>query len=259
MNKAVFIAWRGGGEDRGHWSPVARLEHLDGEYRFVYTRGARMLPGFRPFPGMPDLEEVYCSETLFPLLANRLLARSRPEYQAWLRWSDFDPSNTPDPLAILGVTEGIRQTDALEVFPRPVPDARGHYRSRFFLHGLRHASEEARERIVEMRPNDRLEIEVEDDNSYDPRAVAVLTNGQERLKLGYVPRYLARDVRGVISAHGFGAIDVRVVRVNTGAPLQMRLLCSLTTPWPADFEPCAGEEFVPLADEQVLEMAASGA
>lgn len=259
MNKVVFIAWRGGGEDSGHWSPVARLEHVAGEYRFVYTRGARLLPGFRPFPGMPDLEEVYCSETLFPLLANRLLSRSRPEYQAWLRWSDFDPSNPPDPLAILGVTEGIRQTDALEVFPRPVPDVQGRYCSRFFLHGLRHASAAAQARVAAMRPEDRLEIEVEDDNRFDPRAVAVLTDGHTRLKLGYVPRYLARDVRGLIAARGLGGIDVRVARVNTGAPLQMRLLCSLTTPWPKNFEPCAEEEFLPLADERVLDLAASGA
>ena len=259
MNKAVFIAWRGGGEDSGHWSPVAQLEHTDGDYRFVYTRGALALPGFRPFPGMPDLEEVYYSEALFPLLANRLLARSRPEYQAWLRWSDFDPADPPDPLAILGVTEGIRQTDAVEVFPRPVPDALGRYRSRFFLHGLRHASEVARDRIAAMQPGDRLEIEVEDDNPFDPRAVAVLINGQERLRLGYVPRYLARDIRTLIKAQGLGAVDVHVVRNNTGAPLQMRLLCSLTAPWLANFEPCAGEEFMPLADERVFEMAAYGA
>ena len=169
MNKAVFIAWRGGGEANGHWSPVAQLEHADGDYRFVYTRGALALPGFQPFPGMPDLEEVYYSEALFPLLANRLLARSRPEYQAWLRWSDFDPADPPDPLAILGVTEGIRQTDAVEVFPRPVPDALGGYRSRFFLHGLRHASEVARDRIAAIQPGDRIEIEVEDDNPFDPQ------------------------------------------------------------------------------------------
>jgi len=224
MNKMVFIAWRGDGEDGRHWSPVARLEHCDGEYRFVYTRGACMLPGFRPFPGMPDLEEVYCSETLFPLLANRLLARSRPEYQAWLRWSDFDPANPPDPLAILGVTEGIRQTDAVEVFPCPVPDAQGRYRSRFFLHGLRHAADVARARIAAMRPDDRLQIEVEGDNPFDPRAVAVLTDGLERLKLGYVPRYLACDVRGLIENQGINVIATHVVRVNTGAPLQMRLL-----------------------------------
>ena len=259
MSKAVFIAWRAGGENSGHWSPVARLEHLDGEYRFVYTRGARMLPGFHAFPGMPDLEEIYCSETLFPLLANRLLARSRPEYQAWLRWSDFDPANPPDPLAVLSVTEGIRQTDALEVFPRPEPAPGDQYRTRFFLHGLRHASEATQKRVADMRPNDRLEIELENDNPVDPRAVAVLTDGAERLRLGYVPRYLARDVRALIAMHARNEIDVRVVRVNTGAPLQMRLLCSLTTPWPAEFQPCEGEEFIPIADERVLEMAATGA
>lgn len=110
-----------------------------------------------------------------------------------------------------------------------------------------------------MQPGDRLEIEVEDDNPFDPRAVAVLINGQERLRLGYVPRYLARDIRTLIKAQGLGAGDIHVVRNNTGAPLQMRLLCSLTAPWPANFEPCAGEEFMPLADERVFEMAAYGA
>lgn len=259
MTKEIFIAWRGGDADSGHWSPVARLDHADGTYRFVYTGGALTLPGFRPFPGIPELEETYRSETLFPLLANRILAHSRPEYQAWLRWSDFDPADPPEPMAVLSVTEGIRQTDALEVFPRPEPDAKNQYQSRFFLHGLRHASTAARDQVLSMRPGDHLALELDDHNPHDPRAVAVVTDGDKRLKLGYVPRYLARDVRTLLAMHDHNDIDVRVVRINTKAPQQMRLLCSLTTAWPADFEPCAGEEFVPLADQRVSEMAACGA
>src|SRR3546814_11059461 len=64
------------------------------------------------------------------MLTNRLLSRSRPEYEAWLTWSGFDPKDPPEPLAVLGVTEGIRQTDALEVFPRPLPDAQANYTTR---------------------------------------------------------------------------------------------------------------------------------
>lgn len=248
MNRTVFIAWRGGSPEHGEWSPVARLEHAKGEYRFVYTHGARTLPGFHPFPAMDDLEIVYRSRSLFPMLTNRLLSHSRPEYDAWLTWSGFDPKNPPDPLAILGVTEGIRQTDALEVFPKPMTDAQGNYSTRFFVHGLRHASAQALEQLATLRTSDPLRVELENDNPRDPHAVAVLDDGVQRLRLGYVPRYLARDVRALMAYNGIEAIDLRVARVNHGAPLQMRLLCTLHTPWPQSFAPCAGAEFQPIAE-----------
>lgn len=246
MKTTVFIAWRGGTPERGEWSPVARLTHEEGEYRFVYTEGARTLRGFHPFPGMGDLDIVYRSRELFPMLTNRLLSKSRPEYAAWLTWSGFDPKNPPDPLAVLGVTEGIRQTDALEVFPRPMADAHGNFETRFFLHGLRFAAPHALERVATLQAGDALRVELEDDNESHPHAVAVLDDGVERLRLGYVPRYLARDVRALIAHGGMDAIDLRVARHNQGAPLQMRVLCTLKAPWPRSFEPCAGTEFQPI-------------
>ncbi len=259
MNKTVFIAWRGGSSERGEWSPVARLEHANGEYRFVYTQGARMLSGFHPFPGMPDLEAVYRSRALFPMLTNRLLSRSRPEYEAWLTWGGFDPKDPPEPLAVLGVTEGIRQTDALEVFARPLPDAQGNYTTRFFLHGLRHASPQAHERLSTLQADNTLRVELEGDNARDPRAVAVLDDGAQRLRLGYVPRYLARDVRALVVHGGAESIDLRVARINPGAPLQMRVLCALAAPWPRAFEPCAGAEFQPIAGVVDIERVAHSA
>lgn len=249
MNTTVFIAWRGGTPERGEWSPVARLTHEGGEYRFVYTEGARTLRGFHPFPGMGDLDAEYRSRELFPMLTNRLLSKSRPEYDAWLTWSGFDPKNPPDPLAVLGVTEGIRQTDALEVFPRPVRDAQGNFETRFFLHGLRFAEPRALERVAMLQTGDVLRVEFEDHNENHSEAVAVLDDGAERLRLGYVPRYLARDVRALVAHGGMGAIDLRVARHNQGAPLQMRLLCTLKAPWPRNFESCAGAEFQPIVSE----------
>lgn len=259
MNTAVFIAWRGGTPERGEWSPVARLDREHDEYRFVYTQGARTLAGFHPFPGMPDLEEVYRSETLFPLFANRLLSKSRPEYEAWLTWGGFDPRDPPNPLALLSVTEGIRQTDALEVFPCPLTDADGMYRSRFFLHGLRHAAADVHERLASLQAGEGLQLELENDNVRDPRAVAVLFDGAQRLRLGYVPRYLARDARALTAYAGVAAIDLRVARINPSAPLQMRVLCDLGAPWPRGFSPCAGSEFQPIVDEAELAQAAHGA
>jgi hypothetical protein len=260
MNTAVFIAWRGGSSERGEWSPVARLDRVDGEYRFVYTQGARTLSGFRPFPGMSDLEEIYRSETLFPLFANRLLSRSRPEYEAWLTWSGFDSRRPTEPLALLSVTEGIRQTDALEVFPCPVPAAiDGRYRTHFFVHGLRHASPQAQARLATLHAGDALSIELEEGNPHDSQAVAVGLDRDGRLRLGYVPRYLARDARTLARRVGVDAIDLRVVRLNPGAPLQMRLLCSLTAPWPPGFNPCSGIEFQPIVDDVALAQVVHGA
>src|SRR5205823_4974974 len=137
--------------------------------------GARTLPAFQSFPGMPDLETVYDSETLFPIFANRLLSESRPEYDAYLAWGGFDPNNPPDPLAILGVTEGIRQTDQLEVFPCPAPDAGGCYLTKFFLHGLRWVPPAALERVGRLRPGENLALMLDTSSPFDPLAVAVRT------------------------------------------------------------------------------------
>jgi len=122
MKKALFVAWRTRDPDHPGWGPVGRLEFEEGIYRFFYTHGAQSLPpGFQPFAQMDDLEQVYESTELFPLFANRLLSERRPEYDAYLRWSGFEHANPPDPMTILAVTEGQRQTDAVEVFPCPVP------------------------------------------------------------------------------------------------------------------------------------------
>ena len=61
------------------------------------------------------------------LLANRVLSASRPKYADFLRWHGFDPADPPEPLLLLQRSEGIKKTDAIEVFPCPVPDDQGCY------------------------------------------------------------------------------------------------------------------------------------
>jgi len=116
----------------GVWGPVGRLDYESGTYRFCYTKGAQSLVGFRPFSQMDDMDQVYESETLFPVFANRLLSPSRPEFEAFLTWGGFDPENAPDPITVLSVTEGIRQTDSIEVFPCPIPDVNSCYLNKFW-------------------------------------------------------------------------------------------------------------------------------
>jgi hypothetical protein len=247
VNQSLFVAWRSGDAAQGRWGPVGRLERDGNVYRFQYTRGARSLEGFRPFPGMEDLEAVYESEELFPLFANRLLTRSRPEYEAFLVWGGFDPDNPPDPIALLGVTEGRRATDAVEVFPCPTPDAQGCYLTKFFLHGIRWMAPAAWERIAKLRQGEPLALMLDVMNPYDRHAVAVRTcDEQGRMLIGHVPRYLAFDIGHLCRSCEPDFIEVTVERVNPDAPLQHRLLCRMNACWPEGFRPCGGEEYQPL-------------
>ena len=255
MANRLFVAWRseagtgsnGSGMAAG-WRPVGVLERTSaGGYRFAYTNGATNFPGFRPFPGMPDLNAVYESDELFPIFANRLLNERRPEYRPSLVWSGFDPDNPPDPIALLGVTEGRRQTDSLELFPCPQPDGQGCFVNKFFLHGVRYMLPAAIERINRLTHDEQLVMMFDDFNVHDRMAVAVRTNDAEgRCMIGYVPRYLAYDVRLLCSKCHPEIIDLRVERLNPAAPLQQRVLCRMNSCWPAGFSPCAGEDFRPI-------------
>jgi hypothetical protein len=241
---SLFVAWRPPMPDQTGWRPVGRLEHNGGLFRFWYTEGARK-PGFRPFAQMERLNQVYESEELFPLFANRLLSKSRPEYEAYLRWSGFDSDHAPDPILILGVTEGIRQTDAVEVFPCPVRDVDGCYFTKFFLHGIRWMPDATIERIGRLEENERLKMMLDFQNDVDSQAVAVRTE-TDRMQIGYVPRYFANDVSQLVHSCAADFIGLHVARVNRDAPLQNRVLCRIHACWPDEFQPCSGEDFSPI-------------
>lgn len=246
----------------GHgWSPIGRLEFDRGSYRFSYTNGARTAAGFTPFNGMENLEEIYESNDLFPIFANRLLPKSRPEYKAYLRWSGFDPANPPDPIAVLGVTEGIRRTDMIELFPCPEPDGVGCYLGKFFLHGLRYMPDSAKVRVLSLQQDEPLYPMLDLCNPAGRNMVALRTDNADRLMLGYVPRYLAHTISKLVRGYGpeflcaldpswvpglCPGIQIFTDLVNRDAPLQQRLLCRLRACWPEGFRPCSGEEFQPI-------------
>lgn len=236
---ALFVAWRPANPSDG-WRPVGRLEHDDGIYRFFYTQGAKKAE-FRPFTQMEDLEQVYESQHLFPVFANRLLSKSRPEYEDFLRWGGFDAATPPDPIVILGVSEGLRKTDALEVFPCPKPDTDGCYLNKFFLHGIRWFHQSTIQRIDKLQEYEPLKLMLDLQNDYDQYAVAVRTV-DDRAVIGYLPRYLAQDVWKLIN--GCSVIQISVERVNPEAPLQNRVLCRMNACWPEGFDPCSGEDFI---------------
>jgi hypothetical protein len=189
---------------------------------------------------MRDLREVYRSRTLFPLFANRLISEKRPEYCDFLRWLDIQETEA-DPLVLLARTEGVRATDSLTVFPCPEPDTEGQYVVHFFGHGLRYLPDDARARIAKLRSTERLYLMPDPQNPQDRYAIALRTEDPATI-VGYCPRYISRDFLKVLENNP-GSVDVRVKRVNTDAPIQLRLLCMLTADWPEKFRPCASEDY----------------
>ena len=242
--KFLYVAW----EDPHSrvWFPVGKLSVEGKIYRFVYTKGATRSKIFIPFGSMRDLHEVYKSPDLFPLFSNRLISKKRQEYQDFLRWLDLREDEA-DPLVILARTEGVRETDSLTVFPCPEPDPEGKYVVHFFSHGVRHLLDEARVRIAKLYAGERLYLMPDPQNPFDACAIALRTDDPASI-VGYCPRYISRDFLAVL-ANNPDAVQVQVKRVNTEAPIQLRLLCTLTAKWPEKFKPCSSEDFAELASE----------
>jgi len=240
--KTLFIAWQD--TDSRRWFPIGQLTADGSRYGFSYTEGAREAQrecGFCPLPSFPDFAVVYESDSLFPLFSNRVLSPSRPEYSEFAQWLNM-PQNEDDPIMLLARSGGRRTTDTLEVYPRPEPDNEGKYHIHFFVHGLRHLPKERSERVAQLHVGDPLFLAPDSQNLHDPNALTVRT--EDSCIVGYCPRYLLPDAFGINSrAH----IQLAVERVNPPpAPVQLRLLCSLTARWPQGFQPFSTPSYQPI-------------
>lgn len=240
--KALFVAYQD--SDSRRWAPVARLTREGGRYHFSYTRGAEDIPDFAPFGRLSDLNQEYVSQDLFPLFANRVLPKSRPEYADYLNWLGLSLSDH-DTLEELGRTSGLRATDSLELIPCPAPTESGRYEVFFFSRGLRHLPENNQHRALKLKPGERLFLLKDIQNSVDQTALLMRTNDPMTL-VGFAPRYYSEDFTDLIQRVGPEAVTVTVERINLNAPTQYRLLCKLSAPWPKGFAPCETDQYKPI-------------
>lgn len=235
----LFLTWQD--PDSRQWFPVGRLDVVgangDRSYTFAYTNGALDAAGqgdFHPLVSFPDLHGEYESDTIFPLFANRVMPRSRPDYPEFVEWLSVAES-ADDPIAVLARSGGRRATDTLEVFPAPEVSADGQQEAVFFVHGLRHQTQAARERALSLEPGERLRIQYDVQNERDRYALTLRTDERfdgDMHTLGYFPRYIASDVvPRILDAPE--SVVVTVERVNRPpAPANFRLLCRLRGRWP---------------------------
>ena len=252
--KTLFLAWRD--PETTLWSPIGRLTLDRGVFRFVYTHGvkrAKEQPAFEPLVSFPELDKAYESDELFPIFANRLLPSVRPDYKEFLEYLGVEDTED-DKLSLLGISGGRRVTDSYEVFLLPEADMDGNYRIKFFAHGLRHLTDESRNRINELAVGEQLLLVLDFQNPHDHHAIMLRTNDTnvkfkgDRYFVGYCPRYLLKDVHKALE-HDANSVRVVVAQINhPPAPLQLRLRCRMTVQWPTDYYPFASNSFEPLVD-----------
>lgn len=232
--KALFVAYQD--TDSRQWTPVARLTHDGKFYHFAYTHGAKNLPNFVPFGRMSELDAEYVSEQIFPLFANRLLPKSRPEYKDYLNWlglSDVDH----DALEELARTGGLRATDTLELIPCPEPTNTNQFEVYFFCRGLRHLPADSQDRSLNLAKGEKLYLMPDIQNDSDSTALMLRTDDPLSV-IGYVPRFYSAEFSRLIELVGAKTPKVTVEKVNADAPIQYRVLCKFSAPWPAQFQPC---------------------
>ncbi len=242
--KSLFLAWQDSGPSRA-WFPIGRLDAEIGQsrYSFGYTHGATRAAaqaGLQPLLAFPDFDGIYESSELFPLFRNRVLGSDRSDFLDYLKQLDLKPEEA-NPIAILAVTGGTRQTDNLEVFPKLERRADGTFCCRFFLHGTRHVHKVAYERIESLKTNEPLRVSVELNNP--ATSLALQVQSEDYVMLGWAPRYLVKDLTEAI-AESPTKIAVQVVRINPApAPTNQRVLVELNGSLPANREPMSGLDF----------------
>ena len=243
--KTLFLAWQDSAATR-RWFPIGRLDAdvAKSNYRFGYTRGAELAhrdAGLEPLDAFPDFTEVYRSSELFPLFKNRVVTPDRTDFAEYLRQLDLEPN--ADPLEILAVTGGTRQTDSLEVFPKIHRSPKGGFQCKFLLHGWRHVNPAAQERLAMLEPGNPLVVAIELNNPVSGLALQLETPDYHMI--GWTPRYLVNDLVKVI-AESPSRVSARLLQTNPApAPAKQRYLICLQGHWPDQYEPMSGEEFQP--------------
>ncbi|MDB9513508.1 DNA-binding protein [Kamptonema animale CS-326] len=243
----LFLAWQD--QNSRSWFPIGRLTFDGINYEFTYTQGvleAQEKCVFEPLSSFPRLGEVYKSTYLFPVFANRLMPKTRPDYSSFIHWLNLSQDER-DPIAMLARSGGRRETDTLTVFPIPEPDSEGRYCLHFFLHGLRYLPQCAIERINRLETGEKLWLAHEFQNHYDSKALTL--NTDDRYIVGYCPRYLNSEIFEVLLRNP-SLVEVHVERVNQPpTPLQFRLLCNITAQCYDGFCPFSSDEYQALSGE----------
>ncbi|MDN5751986.1 MAG: hypothetical protein L0H15_01730 [Nitrosospira sp.] len=143
-----------------------------------------------------------------------MLNPRRGDYAEYVERLALDPNHV-DPLDILAISEGRRQTDNLEVFPQIQPRRDGSFVCRFFLHGWRHVSQAAQDKLLTLQEGDSLQVAIELNNPASGTAIQLETRNDYHM-IGWTPRYLVEDLLQALKSPQ--DISARVVKMTASIP-----------------------------------------
>lgn len=169
------------------------LTHYADEYAFAYLASAVSATWFRPLPGLSRIDRPYRAPSLFPLFAERVISAHRPDRQETMAALGLPQDAAP--FEVLSRSGGRRVGDAIELVPVPEAGPDGAVSLVFLAHGIRYLSEEAQQRVGELRQGQRLQLLQEPTNAVNARALLVADGDQS--PLGYVPDPLVEFVHEV--------------------------------------------------------------
>lgn len=235
--------------------PIGRFGHHGDSYCFAYTRAAAGVPGFRPLPGLAELDRRYNRNSIPVVFGQRVMDRDRPDFAGYARSLGLDPT-LATPWEQIVRSGGRRAGDTLQFMPVPVVVNR-RAQARFLVNGVAHIPDEPRTlggrtiHVTQSRQEEALQslaqgstvlIQAEDGNPRDPDACLVTVHG---LPVGWVPRALSAGVRELLAS---GPIPATVLRVaEPGTPSHVRLALDLDVPSPPGFDFDRAGRWEPLA------------
>ena len=224
--------------------PIGRLSNAGGTYTFSYTRAAGQVGDFRPLPGLGDLHHRYESRELPAVFGQRVMDPERPDFANYASTLGLRPE-AATPWEQIVESGGSRAGDTLQFMQLP-RIVHGRLTVRFLANGIRHipdtprvidgrsvsvARSEHEATLRGLRVGDSVSLVAEQDNDQDRFATLVAATG---VPLGFVPRFLARSVRDLLSQ---GAVNARVARIGApDTPSHLRLVLDLDTPVPIGFQ-----------------------
>lgn len=188
MKKEMWLIWKHP-ETRRRYK-IGNLNYNDEIYTFKYVNPElddALNAGFKYFPGFEDIDKVYTSDVLFANIETRLPNVGRKDYLEILNSYNLEQDSTK--LEILKATKGRLLTDNYEFVP-----AFDTSKVEFDVAGTRHCTDvnECKEKI---NVNDKLLLELENDNKYDKYAIKVILKKEgKEYHLGYVPRYYSKEL-----------------------------------------------------------------
>jgi hypothetical protein len=121
---------------------------------------------------------------------------------------------------------------------------------------MRYISESALSEIMSIDQGSSVYIMKDFQNQFDPDALALRTEKPNTSLIGYLPRYYAPGLHRLLDLPSAG-VHCIVKRVNSDAPLDMKLLLSMRASPPAGFELFSDlDDFLPLISSQIQQLSA---